>query len=406
MRRRTVAVGIVTLMFAVVAVQWARKVPPIHSSLRVPAQLHVSGHEPTIPWPKEGQAALAVPGVGWMGQQGPEKPVPIASVAKLMTAYLVLHDYPLSQGQDGPTVTMTAADVAEYQHDVETGQSCLRVATGEKLSERQLLEALLLPSANNAANILARFDAGSETAFVAKMNATAKRFAMVNTRYVDASGVNPATVSTAADQIKIAEQDMTNPTFADIVARKEVTLPVAGIQYNVDYALGHDGIVGIKTGTTDQAGGCFVFATRPNIGGRHVLVIGAVLGQQPNTPINNELMVALATGESLAQAGDKVLKTFKPLSAGTTVASLSVPWGQSAEGVIGHSVSLVGWPGLSYRVRFEPAFPMRTVNSGQDIGTLVVQAGEETERVPVMARGTINRPPVNWRLERGLFAAR
>ncbi|WDL96287.1 D-alanyl-D-alanine carboxypeptidase family protein [Alicyclobacillus sp. ALC3] len=405
MRRRTVTVGIVTLLFVVVAVQWTRRVPPMQTSLRMLAQSHVPGHEPAIPWPKEGQAALAVPGVGWMGQHGAETAVPIASVAKLMTAYLVLHDHPLSQGQDGPTVTITGADVAEYQHDVATGQSCLRVATGEQLSERQLLEALLLPSANNAANILARFDAGSTTAFVAKMNATAKQFGMANTRYADASGVNPATVSTAVDQIRIAEQDMTNPTFVGIVARKKVTLPVAGVQYNVDYALGHDGIVGIKTGTTDQAGGCFVFATRPNIGGQHVLVVGAVLGQQPNTPINNELMVALTAGETLAQAGDKALKTFSPLSAGATVASLSVPWGQSAEGVVGHGVSLVGWPGLNYRVRFEPKLPMRTVQSGQQIGTLVVQAGEETARVPVMARGTIGRPPVNWRLERSLFTA-
>ena len=76
------------------------------------------------------------------------------------------------------------------------------VAAGEAISERHALEALLLPSADNMAWILARWDAGSQDAFVARMNAAARRLGMTGTRYTDASGLDSSTVSTTADQVR------------------------------------------------------------------------------------------------------------------------------------------------------------------------------------------------------------
>jgi len=70
----------------------------------------------------------------------------------------------------------------------------------EQLTELQALQALLLPSANNIAAVLARWDGGSAGRFVARMNATARSLGMTHTRYTDPSGYDDATVSTAADQ--------------------------------------------------------------------------------------------------------------------------------------------------------------------------------------------------------------
>ena len=138
---------------------------------------------------------------------------PIASLAKMMTAYLVLRDHPLGSSQGGPTITLTDADVADTDRRAGQQESVVPVAAGEQLTERQALEALLLPSANNIAAVLARWDAGSEGRFVARMNATARSLGMADTRYTDPSGYDDGTVSTAADQIRIVELAMRLQVF-------------------------------------------------------------------------------------------------------------------------------------------------------------------------------------------------
>src|SRR5262249_24073033 len=139
-------------------------------------------------------------------QAGPNQhAAAIASLAKVMTAYLVLRDHPLRPGQDGPTITLTDADVADTDRRRRQEQSVASIVAGEQLTERQALRALLLPSANNTAAVLARWAAGSTDRFVARMNATARSLSMTHTRYTDPSGYDDATVSTAADQLRIVD---------------------------------------------------------------------------------------------------------------------------------------------------------------------------------------------------------
>ena len=213
---------------------------------------------PSTVWPAYGQAAVQV-GQSQV-QAGPNQhAAAIASVAKVMTAYLVLRDHPLRLGQDGPTITLTDADVADTDRRRGQQESVVSVAAGEQLTERQALQALLLPSANNIAAVLARWDAGSAGRFVARMNATARSLGMTHTRYTDPSGYDDATVSTAADQVRIVDRAMRLPVFASIVATPSATLPVAGTVHNTNTLLGRDGFVGVKTGSDDAAGGCFAF---------------------------------------------------------------------------------------------------------------------------------------------------
>src|SRR5256714_8814122 len=121
----------------------------------------------------------------------------IASVAKVMTAYLVLRDHPLRLGQDGPTITLTDADVADTDRRRGQRESVVSIAAGEQLSEREALLALLLPSANNIAAVLARWDAGSASRVVARVNATAESLGMTHTPYTDPSGYDDGTMSTS-----------------------------------------------------------------------------------------------------------------------------------------------------------------------------------------------------------------
>jgi D-alanyl-D-alanine carboxypeptidase (penicillin-binding protein 5/6) len=147
------------------------------------------------------------------------------------------------------------------------------------LTERQALTALLLPSANNVAIMLARRVSGSVPAFVTRMNTAAAALGMTDTRYTDPSGFRATTVSTAADQLRLAAAAMRVPAFAAIVGLRSARLPVAGHVHNTDQLLGQDGFVGIKTGSTDAAGGCFMFRTRRIVGVRLVEITGVVLGQ-------------------------------------------------------------------------------------------------------------------------------
>jgi D-alanyl-D-alanine carboxypeptidase (penicillin-binding protein 5/6) len=229
-------------------------------------------------WPADGQAAFRI-GRSQV-QVGPQQhAAPIASVAKVMTAFLVLRDHPLRLGQDGPTITFTDADVADTDRRRQRQESVVSIAAGEQLTELQALQALLLPSANNIAAVLARWDAGSVDPFVAQMNATARSLGMTHTRYTDPSGYDDATVSTAADQVRIVDEAMDLAVFASIVAMPSVTLPVAGTVQNTNTLLGYDGFVGVKTGSTAAAGGCFAFRAIRWIDGKQTTITGVVLGQ-------------------------------------------------------------------------------------------------------------------------------
>ena len=219
---------------------------------------------------------------------------PIASVAKVMTAYLVLRDHPLLPGKDGPTITLTDADVLDTERRAGGGESIVSIAAGERLTERQALQALLLPSANNIAMVLARWDAGSEERFVVRMNAAARALGMKHTRYTDPSGYDDATVSTAADQVRIVVRAMRLPVFARIVATSSATLPVAGTVHTTDRLLGHDGFVGVKTGSDAAAGGCFAFRAVRWIGSRRTTITGVVLGQPGHDLIDAGLAAAAA----------------------------------------------------------------------------------------------------------------
>jgi D-alanyl-D-alanine carboxypeptidase (penicillin-binding protein 5/6) len=229
-------------------------------------------------WPAYGQAAVQI-GQARI-QAGPDQhAAPIASVAKVMTAYLVLRDHPLGVGEDGSAIRLNGADVADTDRRSRQRESVVPIAAGEQLTERQALQALLLPSANNIAAVLARWDAGTIARFLARMNATARSLGMTRTRYTDPSGYHDGTVSTAADQLRIVDEAMRLPVFANIVASSSATLPLAGTVHNTNTLLGRNGFVGVKTGSDNAAGGCFAFRAIRLVHGKRTTITGVVLGQ-------------------------------------------------------------------------------------------------------------------------------
>ena len=150
------------LAVAWVGVQLLRPVPSMTLTASVTTVRVLPGVTPRPDWPGRAEAAVGLPGVGLLGAHSGSRPVPIASLAKIMAAYVVLRGHPLPAGGSGPPITVTAAEAAAYASDERHGQSVVKVERGEKLTERQALEALLIPSGNNIASMLAGWDAGSE----------------------------------------------------------------------------------------------------------------------------------------------------------------------------------------------------------------------------------------------------
>jgi D-alanyl-D-alanine carboxypeptidase (penicillin-binding protein 5/6) len=242
-------------------------------------------------WPAQGQGAYRLGG-DTARASSDERPVPIASLAKVMTAYLVLQHLPLHGSEPGPRFRITQADVVDTERRRSSDQSVVDVRAGERITERAALLALLLPSANNIAVVLAREVAGSVKAFVAEMNSTADAFGMSDTVYTDPSGFDEGTVSTALDQLRLADVVADDPTFDELVATPTAVLPVAGQVSNTDTLLGQDGFVGMKTGSDDAAGGCFMFRSRRMVDGAVVDLIGVVLGQHGHNLITAGLYAA------------------------------------------------------------------------------------------------------------------
>jgi D-alanyl-D-alanine carboxypeptidase (penicillin-binding protein 5/6) len=259
------------------------------------------------------------------------------------------------------------------------------------------VEGLLIPSANNLADLLAKWDAGSVPAFVAKMNATAQTLGLVNTHFADPSGLNPSSVSTASDLIALGQAAMGDPIFAQVVAMPQVSLPGGSVVYNYNYDLGRNGIIGIKTGSDSAAGGCFLFEARQKVDGRNVTVIGDVLGQQGVSPIT----AALTAAENMVKASTAALGRFTAVTAGQVFGKVTTPWGSSSKVVAASATQFFGWPGMTVEIRLLPGKVGRSLPAGSRVGTLeLTTAAGQSASVPLTLAGPINGPGAGWKLTR------
>jgi D-alanyl-D-alanine carboxypeptidase (penicillin-binding protein 5/6) len=395
-RHRLLIAGAVVVVLVVLAgIRWFGPVPSPAFDPTVSSPVRLPGPLPSLPWPTKGAAALGVEGAGTLGSVGTGHPAPIAGLAAVMTAYLVLREHPLAAGGSGPAIPVTAATSAAAQTEAASQQSVVPVATGETLTERQALEGLLVAQGNDMAILLAGWDAGSEAAFVVKMNAAAHALGLDSTTFTDPSGLDTGTVSTPTDLIRLGEAAMADPTFAQIVAMAQVTLPLAGLVYNLDADLGQSGIVGIKTGSDSAAGGCFLFASDETVDGKSLTLVGAVLGQEGESP--NTAALNAATG--LVNAAFAAAGTFGSLLPAGGVGRITTPWGQSVP-VTADTASVVGWPGLTVPVRIHVEALSLAVPAGADIGTLHADLGGQVVALGLRASRPLHGPSAFWRLTR------
>lgn len=230
------------------------------------------------------------------------KRVPVASLVKIMTAYVVLKEARLSD-----TITITAADV---KYAARGGAATAGLRKGERFTVRDLLYALMLPSGADAANALARHYGPGKTAFVAKMNRTARSLGLADTRYTNADGMpTPAGGghSTASDQAKLAQQALRSDVFTTVVGSTSYKVAKTAVHgrhtwRNTNKLLTRaDGVLGVKTGYTNAAGHCLLFAGERD----GVQIVGVLLDDE------NERRFSTAE-RLLDYAAEQVALTWPP----------------------------------------------------------------------------------------------
>jgi D-alanyl-D-alanine carboxypeptidase (penicillin-binding protein 5/6) len=350
-----------------------------------------------LAWPAVGSAAVGAVGYGVLAVTGTDTPRPTASTAKLITALTVLERYPLALGQSGPTLTLTPADVTIYQQYYALAGSEVLVAAGEQLSEYQALEAVLVPSADNMADTLAAWAYGSIPNYLVAANRLVAGLGMTQTVVAgDASGLLPTTTSTPANLVVLGQAAMANPVIAQIVAEKSVTLPVAGTVWNYNALLGVDGIDGIKTGNTDQAGGVFIFTATQTVGAASVRIIGVVMGAAT-------VAQAFADTTALLASARANFVVATPIRAGQVVGTYHVAWQHPVTVIADHSVSVINWRGMPMQADISLRRVHPAERAGTSVGHLVVTSGPQSAFTQVSLRGEVEPKP-HW--YQGFFRGR
>lgn len=198
-------------------------------------------------------------------QKSPDKHLPIASITKVMTALVILHNHALDE-----TVTVPNLPAQEL------GSQAMGIKAGEQFKLSEALHGMLTYSANDMAQALARWDSGSEEAFVAKMNDQAKLWGMSSTHYVDATGLSSqGSYSSARDLITLGSIALNSNFFRQVVSQPRYSVSTLSdkryLVTTTNHILGSGGVVGIKTGYTLEAGQCLLSLTQR--GGHEIMAV-------------------------------------------------------------------------------------------------------------------------------------
>lgn len=381
------------LLVSVLAVSMLLAMRPLPPAVIMPIQTKSVYSEPVnLVWPAEGQAALGAVGYGVLESHEAQESVPMASITKLVTAMTVLNSKPLKPGEQGPQIVMSEKDAALYPEYLERDGAVIPVSPGQHISQRKALEAMLIPSANNMADSLALWAFGSMDRYLTAANSYLARSGFKSVRVADASGFSPQSVGTAPELVRLGVMAMEHPVLAAIVGQSEATIPVAGNVVSTNWLLGRNNIIGIKTGNTDEAGGCYLFASRHLAEGREIIIVGAVLGAA-------NLPQAMADSWNLLDSAENGFRKVRPVEKGQTVASYQAKWGKTAEVAAKEPAEVLAWPG-SVKVMLELKNIAGPVAAGTEVGEIVVKSGDETVRVKAVMKNDLKEPAAAWRILR------
>ncbi|MET0990024.1 MAG: D-alanyl-D-alanine carboxypeptidase [Glaciihabitans sp.] len=361
-------------------------VPAVAASVAAPVS---SPAQPVAP-------AYGASGIGMTGADdllvtaGSAEPLPIASVSKIVTALVVLDAKPIEAGAEGETLSFTSADVTIYNNYLAQNGSVKPVAAGESLSQRDVMELMLIGSANNYARSLVNWAFGSEQEYVAAATPWLSENDMTSTSITDSTGMSPLNTSVPADLVTLGELAIADPVVSEIVAQKSVTVGDIGTFSNTNKLLGIDGIDGIKTGTLDEAGACLLFSADVLVGDQTITLVGVVLGGPDHDVVDDSVRSLL---ESVVAGFHQVTLA----TAGQSFASYATAWGDSTDVVAAEDRSMVVWSDTPITATITTE-DIALAESGSNVGSVSFVSGTQQVEIPLVTTEPIEDPGAAWRL--------
>ncbi len=387
--KRKIVVLISILLIGILAYGYIK---PIYQIQVMHTLQPLSSQSKNINWPDTTEAALSISDQSQILTNGPSTPIPTASTAKVVTALMVLKKYPLALNQQGPLITLGQNDVAIYDSYVQLDGSVVPVNNGEKISEYNALEAILIPSSCNMSDSLAIWAFGTLHNYIAFANKTLKEYGINNTLISsDASGFSPLSTSTPEDLVKIGKLALKDPVISKIVQEKTAIIPVAGLVKNYNTMIGQEGIIGIKTGNNDEDKGAFLFAAKNTIPGsnKQGITVGAVMG-------GPSLYAALKDSQGLIKdsLNNYSVNTFP--KANQVVGYYKAPWSDQKFSITASSGNqYILWGNQEIKSSYSFKKINYLTKSGTNVGTIVTDSNQNN----LILNQKISIPSIIWVIE-------
>ncbi len=354
----------------------------------------------------EGSSAVAVTGGGayldaadtvlgsdgalWT-ESGIDEVRPMASIAKVVAALVILDAHPIDGDGGGPTLTFGRADHALYDAYYVRGATIAAMPIGTSMSLRDALATMLVPSASNYAEAVSSWAFGSVGSYARAAERWLAANGLENTRVVEPTGLDPRNTSTARDLITLGRLAAANPVVARIVATPSMSVSGAGRIVNTNALLGERGITGLKTGTLEESGSNLLYTANLDVGiGEPLQVVGVMLGGITQQSVRHSV---LATLDSIAGG----FRTQPVAAAGDRVGTYTTAWGGTVDLEVAEAPTLRSWSDTPITVEMTVSTPA-VIADGAEAGAITWTAGPESVTVPLRIAGDIEPPSAWWRL--------
>ena len=345
-----------------------------------------------LPWPASGQAAIGSLDDGLLAASGAnELPAPMASLTKVITALVILDKVPYEAGSQGQSYTLTGSDAALASSYSAKNGVVLPVRSGQTITQHQEMQAMLISSANNIADSLAVHVFGSVDAYVTQANDFVKSKGLSRTVVADASGFSAQSISTPSELVLLGRLALQDTVIRSIVSQKEADLGDFGKVKTTNGLLAGQGVIGIKTGTTDEAGSCLLFASVHELEPAYkVTLIGVITGGTSAGSVIRDARALLAAASAQFSKAELA-------KAGTTAGTLTVSWGGSSNIVLSEDLAVYAWKGKAISPTVKLELPDNLGQAAQAAG-YAEAAGSTSSRVQLVTSQALGQPPWLWRL--------
>nr|WP_284444988.1 D-alanyl-D-alanine carboxypeptidase [Microbacterium yannicii] len=338
-------------------------------------------------WPAQGSAAEAVAGIpGTLATTA--DPDSIASITKVVTALVVLEEMPLAVGEQGPEFRFTSADRSRYWQYLSNGESAMNVPAGGSLTEYQMLEGMLVGSANNYADRLAQSLWPSDAVYASAAAAWLSGHGVPGVTVYEPTGMDPRNAASPEALVVLAQKALANPVIAEVVAKQSIDLPGAGHVENTNGLLADPGVVGVKTGTLDAWN--VLSAKDVTIGDTTVRLYASVLGQPDDE-------ARLAASRAIYAQLEAELQLKPSVTANTVAGQVETLWGDEVDIVTSGDAAVILWNGGSGTVATTYDLGDHR-DAGDVVGSLSVTGPLDDTVVDLQLADDITDPSPWWRL--------